>query len=129
DDVLRQLGQVLRDITRSGDAVGRLGGDEMAILCPATDATQAMQLAEELHTQVSRLPTVARLTLSIGVCSMLPEDEPAAVLRWRADRALYQAKQAGRNRIVLFRPGAQQPPAGLLETAKASNFGAPARLD
>lgn len=104
DDVLRQLGAVLRVSVRRTDIVGRLGGDELAVLCPETDLVEAHVLAGRLRS-AARGPSVELpVTLSIGI-SVLGEDETEPRrLRERADRALYDAKRLGRDRSVVCSP-------------------------
>lgn len=105
DDVLRGVGRVLRGRARLTDVVARYGGEEFALLLPETDRGQALQLAEQLRVAVADEALAAPVTISIGVVSSrdgfaaTPEEILAAV-----DRALYQAKNAGRNRVVTVPP-------------------------
>jgi diguanylate cyclase (GGDEF)-like protein len=108
DAVLRWLGQQLTETARQHDVVARLGGEEFVLLLPNSTLEQALAAAERLRERVAQQPfdedgVRLRVTVSIGVATRR-EDDPAvdAVLR-RADRALYAAKAAGRNR-VMFEP-------------------------
>ncbi|HJQ19402.1 MAG TPA: diguanylate cyclase [Gemmatimonadaceae bacterium] len=101
DEVLRRVGVVLRDATRSIDCVGRYGGEEFAVLLPETDAAGAMEVAERIRARVEGEPLPERnVTVSLGVAEFPTDaDKPDALIRI-ADAALYEAKHAGRNRAV-----------------------------
>lgn len=101
DRALRHVGKLARTC-RKEDLVGRMGGEEFCILLPATDETQAAVVAERLRSTLEATPVPAlglRLTASFGVAQR-QAGEPLPALLARADRALYQAKAAGRNRVV-----------------------------
>ncbi len=102
DEVLRIVARLLRENTRPGDCVARYGGEEFAVLLPDTDVATALEIAERLRASVSMYEfPCRRVTLSIGVA--LPDaDElcPAGLVE-SADKALYGAKRAGRNRVLL----------------------------
>lgn len=102
DRVLAALAQLMRDTAREGDVLCRMGGEEFVMLLPGADASGAQRVAERLCARVAAhrsigLPT---LTVSIGVAAGIADGEPLTLLR-EADDALYQAKQQGRNRVVL----------------------------
>lgn len=104
DMVLQHFASMARSCLRETDAIGRLGGEEFAILLPGTDLKGAVQLAERLRHLLEQTPTQTPsgpipMTLSIGVTPLLPEDSASSELLSRADDALYQAKESGRNRI------------------------------
>ena len=103
DRVLAELAGLLRQHTRSGDLVVRLGGEEFLLVLPETGPERALEVCERLRQRVQghdweRLSPGLRVTLSGGVTSAPPYD--AATLSLRADNALYRAKAAGRNCIV-----------------------------
>ncbi|MEX2474519.1 diguanylate cyclase [Marinobacter sp.] len=108
DDCLVSIARQCADeIQRSGDLLARYGGEEFSVLLPATDEQGADRVAERLRQAIARAPVYpnggaqpVRLTVSIGVATMIPEQdsEPAELIR-RADEALYGAKSAGRNRV------------------------------
>lgn len=104
DQVLKQLAATLRNGVREPALFGRLGGEEFLIVLTRTPLEQAMQVAERLREDVSRVPTGEwfpngrHLTTSIGVTTAVPDDTLSTLLR-RADTALYAAKRAGRNRV------------------------------
>lgn len=102
DEVLRDLGALLRSFLRQSDSAARLGGEEFVVLMPGTGLTDATGAAErlcrELAAQVRANPPWS-ITASFGVAT-LQSDESGAALLARADAALYQAKTSGRNRVV-----------------------------
>ena len=103
DEALAAAGDALGSSVRASDFVGRYGGEEFLVLLPNTDQSGALELAEKLRLAISqlRIPGTERnLTTSCGVATY-PDDahEPEQLLRL-ADRALYAAKSAGRNRVA-----------------------------
>ncbi len=106
DAVLRNLGEVLTASFRQMDVVARVGGEEFAVLLPSTDLAGATAVANRLREAVEAQTVqvdgaTIRYTLSGGVAS-LGEDMPGLdTLMKKADRALYTAKAAGRNRIAM----------------------------
>jgi diguanylate cyclase (GGDEF)-like protein len=101
DEVLREVARRLADGARREDVVARVGGEELAWLLPEAGLDAAMVAAERLRRRVGDddFPVVGRLTASLGVASLGPGDE-AADLVGRADRALYTAKEGGRDACV-----------------------------
>ena len=102
DEVLAAVGRLLPRALRGSDFVGRLGGEELVAFLPETGIDGAVVAAENLRRSIADLvvPGIDRvLTASLGV-AVFPEDarEPEALMR-RADRALYLAKDRGRNRV------------------------------
>jgi len=107
DQVLKVLGRMLRARFRNTDIVGRYGGEEFVVVFPDTDPGAAMQILEEVREGFSRIRHNAgrdsfRATFSAGV-SGFPEQPSKSALLESADRALYDAKEQGRNRIRLAR--------------------------
>jgi diguanylate cyclase (GGDEF)-like protein len=103
DEVIRVVAERLRNAVRDGDVLGRYGGEEFAVVTPQP-GTSAAQLAERLHRVVSReaLPTTAGplpVTISVGLAHHNGDEQDLGQLFTHADRALYQAKQAGRDRV------------------------------
>ena len=98
DRVLQRVAQVLRDGLRAGDLVARWGGEEFCVLLPRTGLADAQALATRLVLQMAagREPPI---TVSIGVAEARAAGESAEDVIRRADAALYQAKQRGRNRV------------------------------
>lgn len=105
DTVLKGLAQCLADsVDRPDDLVARVGGEEFALLLPHTDETNALRVAAKVHKQVASLAFDASgiragaVTVSIGLAAASDRDAEAADLYRNADKALYAAKAAGRNR-------------------------------
>jgi len=104
DDVLRAFVQTARGFMRPGDALGRLGGEEFGLLLPATTAADAAAMAESLRAQAEAQVVTGefgscRYSISIGVATARHDDNPDR-FNARADRALYVAKNSGRNRVA-----------------------------
>jgi diguanylate cyclase (GGDEF)-like protein len=102
DDVLAAVGLTITQVLRDSDFAGRYGGEEFLVLLPDTNREGALETAERLRAALGamRVPGEERkVTASLGV-AVLPDDagDSAQLLR-HADRALYAAKQAGRNRV------------------------------
>ena len=115
DEVLKNVGQVLRESCRVYDVPGRYGGEEFCIVLPDTRVGNTKAVAERIRSRLAstELPvgtTSIIVTASIGVAGMdSVADEgvvSAAALLDRADRALYSAKHHGRNRVELYLPEA-----------------------
>jgi diguanylate cyclase (GGDEF)-like protein len=107
DRALVQLSAVLRQAAREVDHVARLGGEEFCLLLPHTDLDGATHLAQRVHEAVRRATwsELGRgITVSVGVAVALSADEPPQAVLERADQALYRAKHAGRDRVVLADP-------------------------
>ncbi len=105
DQALARIGHWLREWVREGDFVGRYGGDEFAILLPATDRDTGLQLAEAIRelaaeraSRVTYRGEQVALSLSIGLSAVAPDDTEESIIR-RADQALYKAKLRGRNQV------------------------------
>jgi diguanylate cyclase (GGDEF)-like protein/PAS domain S-box-containing protein len=100
DAVLKEVVARMTDRIRETDLLARWGGEEFLVILPGTDAAGARQLAETLCAAVAEapIPPVGTVTVSIGVAAFHPGE---AVEPWiaRADEALYDAKEAGRNRV------------------------------
>ena len=108
DEVLRQLAQTLNGQCRKNDVVFRYGGEEFALICPATGLKDAIQIAERIVQGIrvqefGQKPRPLHLTISIGVSvSTTHIGNPETLLK-KADEALYAAKAAGRNRVMATR--------------------------
>jgi diguanylate cyclase (GGDEF)-like protein len=106
DRVLRGVGEVIRNGIRRIDTPSRYGGDEFVVLLPETDPTGAYVLAEKIRIGATELKVPGgdiRPSLSIGVVSYPAEGETADALMISADRAMYAAKRAGKDRVVGLR--------------------------
>ncbi|WP_114390467.1 PleD family two-component system response regulator [Notoacmeibacter marinus] len=107
DTVLREFAQRLRRNVRGMDLACRYGGEEFIIIMPETDQQTARQVAERLRMAIEAAPFALGpgkpdidLTVSIGVSSVVGDEETASSLLKRADLALYAAKDSGRNRVI-----------------------------
>lgn len=106
DLVLKKLGEVGRKALRKVDIIGRIGGEEFAVLLPETSMDGAMLVAERLRLEFTStkvgidqgLPLT--FTVSIGVSALSPSKENLDELMSLADKALYVAKESGRNRVA-----------------------------
>jgi len=103
DAALRRLGVILRSTLRPSDLVGRIGGDEFAILLPDTDVGTAISTADRLRHAIEQEDTegIPLFTVSLGVAATVGKDVTTDHLLAEADAALYQAKNTGRNRVSL----------------------------
>jgi diguanylate cyclase (GGDEF)-like protein/PAS domain S-box-containing protein len=105
DEVLRAMTKICTDLLRKGDAMGRIGGEEFAIILPDTALEGALHLAERLrHAIEENVVDVAgervRFTCSLGVTQMGAGDHSFETVILRADEALYESKRNGRNRVT-----------------------------
>lgn len=103
DEVLRQLGRLLKQCTRVTDFVARYGGEEFVVLVPdIQDEAEGLAVAEKIRQAVAgaSFPVVGRITVSLGLSCARATDVVATDVLERADKALYTAKQLGRNRVV-----------------------------
>jgi diguanylate cyclase (GGDEF)-like protein len=103
---LRAVGGALRVGARLSDLASRIGGDEFAIIAPSTDASAAHALGERIRALVAGTEKgpLGPVTVSVGVSTLEHEGAAASTLLRAADKALYEAKHQGRNRVVLARP-------------------------
>jgi diguanylate cyclase len=106
DLVLARIGDILRGASRKGDIPCRFGGEEFAVVLPGASLLVARNRAEAIRTSMEAMRIsfdgrqIGPLTVSAGVASMPPHAQDWAYAMQQADRALYTAKQAGRNKVV-----------------------------
>lgn len=105
DLVLRSLSLVILEQKRTQDTFGRLGGEEFAILLPETNLQQAKTVAERVQKTWAETPCnvdgqIIHSTVSIGVAEATDQDQSLEDILRRADRMMYKAKEAGRNKVV-----------------------------
>ncbi|PYD87071.1 GGDEF domain-containing protein [Pseudomonas syringae pv. pisi] len=103
DDALQVFARTARDVMREHETIGRLGGEEFAMMLPGADIDAAMQAAQRLRQAVRAANVITSgpsytMTVSIGVVVLDPNEDLSAALA-RADHALYTAKRAGRDRV------------------------------
>lgn len=105
DDVLRQVAAIMQQNTRDIDIVARYGGEEFVIVFPETNKVDALQACEKIHTLIERQPwhdlaPGLQITLSQGLTANTAVYNHEEMLN-RADTLLYDAKHAGKNRIII----------------------------
>jgi diguanylate cyclase (GGDEF)-like protein len=109
DDVLREFAAVLRATLRETDVAGRWGGEEFLLLLPGSDSAGAAQLADRIRSSLAERSfsgakgAVLAVTCSFGVAQHHPGERERDLFA-AADRALYRAKRAGKNRVELDAP-------------------------
>ncbi len=106
DEVLKHFSSILQHELRKVDCVGRIGGEEFAIVLSGADIDDAERFAQRVRDRLAESPMrdgelCIPVTVSIGISAMLPEDRSIAASLSRADTALYRAKQDGRNRVMI----------------------------
>jgi diguanylate cyclase (GGDEF)-like protein len=109
DEVLAAVGATLLSVMRESDFCGRYGGEEFIMLLPATDLDAAVQVAERVRSSIADLQVLddRAVTASFGIATFPEHAADAPKLVRNADRALYQAKAKGRNRVEVFSVGSQ----------------------
>ena len=110
DKVLIEVAQQIQRVARKDDSVCRMGGEEFLMICPNTDIKAALLAADRLRRTIEALQinvegTAIRSTVSIGVARREPSMADSGALVNAADRALYRAKEAGRNRSCIIVQG------------------------
>jgi hypothetical protein len=111
--VLRSVVTAAKSELRKSDDIGRMGGEEFAMLLPSADLPRALEVAERIRARIERTPTevdgvVVHMTASIGVAAGTSGDSVDEVLKC-ADEALYLAKSRGRNTVLAWQPPADAP--------------------
>jgi diguanylate cyclase (GGDEF)-like protein len=107
DLVLMTLAMIFQEVLRNVDIAGRLGGEEFAVVLPETGIQKAVEVAERLREVISAtevsLPSGHQIhfTVSIGIAALVDKNTSIDILLNEADKALYRAKQAGRNQVCV----------------------------
>jgi diguanylate cyclase (GGDEF)-like protein len=109
DDVLRHVARLAQDCFRNVDCVGRIGGEEFAVLLPGASLPDAAAVAQRFVERLAVTPVqqgdvTIRLTATLGVAQRMPGERLLDELLQRADAALYEGKHAGRHRVMLAMP-------------------------
>jgi len=105
DELLRVFARRLKSSIRENDFVARLGGEEFAIIMPEASYDKARKLAERFQRSITTYPlssTNGKVTISIGIAGLPVDAHDLDGLIYKADRALYQAKREGKNRVCMF---------------------------
>ncbi|MEZ4762351.1 MAG: sensor domain-containing diguanylate cyclase [Calditrichia bacterium] len=109
DDVLRKVSKILQTSVRDNDIVARYGGEEFAVILSGAEKQGAIKLAERIRAKVEdasfykeEIQPSGQLTISLGVASFPDDAIREEDLIQNADKALYQAKKNGRNRVVAY---------------------------
>jgi diguanylate cyclase (GGDEF)-like protein len=103
DEALKYVSQCLIDNRRKADVVARIGGEEFAVILPETDITGALDVANRIRVSVARKTGLKRrITISLGVSGLRDNKSTSETLLEQADKALYEAKRTGRNRVWSF---------------------------
>lgn len=107
DAVLKAVAEILHNTSRAIDVPARLGGEEFAVLLSGADKNEALAIAERLREQVAKIVIdheagPVTITVSIGAASLSADDINGEAVLHRADTALYEAKDKGRNQTCWF---------------------------
>jgi diguanylate cyclase (GGDEF)-like protein len=117
DVTLRQVSDLIRNIVRKVDLLGRYGGEEFVLVLPQIQRPEAQEVAEKIRRAVDEHPFThrgaqanGRITISVGVATLPADANSLEKLVDCADAALYASKRAGRNRVVGYEPGMESHP-------------------
>jgi len=104
DTAIRQIAAILKTLLRSGDVAARYGGEEFAVILPETSLLEAALIADRLCSQIrnTAIPVLGRITASIGAASFPKHASDMAELVEKADKALYVAKNSGRDQVRIY---------------------------
>jgi len=109
DQALKEISKILKSASRLSDVVARYGGEEFTVILPETDKEMSMAFAERLRSQVEshsfsldNLKIKEKVTMSIGISHFPGDAGSPSQLIDRADKALYLAKQSGKNQVLLY---------------------------
>jgi diguanylate cyclase (GGDEF)-like protein/PAS domain S-box-containing protein len=111
DLVLRRFAELSRQTLRGIDVIGRVGGEEFAVVLPQTDTEHALEVADRLRQSIDDAEVVLdqglplRFTVSIGVATLAGASSNIDTLLSQADQGLYQAKNTGRNKVCAYEKG------------------------
>jgi diguanylate cyclase (GGDEF)-like protein len=101
DSIIRGISRIFRDISRKIDIIARYGGEEFGIILPITKKEEALVLAERIRKAVEINTGLKNITISIGVASFPEDGATKEELIAKADKALYEAKKLGKNKICV----------------------------
>ncbi|SEQ05270.1 diguanylate cyclase with GAF sensor [Devosia sp. YR412] len=127
DQVLSAVARAAAAQLRQSDLLGRLGGEEFAVLLPHTDGARALEVADKLRLLFRSLtfpgshPPIS-ISASFGVAMLDPNSDDIDSLLQKADEALYEAKRSGRNKCTVWRPSGRQPEGDRRRVLKAGQI-------
>ena len=126
DRMLIAIAMAARSNLRAMDVLARIGGEEFAVILPETDGEMGLEVAERLRRSISEVVIYAdgapvSVTVSIGASMLLAEDSELGSIMERADAALYEAKQNGRNRVAIRKDALQPELSKQLEAENSAN--------
>lgn len=106
DEILKAFAKKLSEEVRDSDKLARFGGEAFILVMASTSLDEAERLAQRIRLQItqtqwSALPEWHNITISIGLTELMQQDSSTNLIT-RADTALYEAKRAGRNRVVIY---------------------------
>ncbi len=107
DEVLNRIGQCIKDSVRKTDIVARYGGEEFIIILRNVDLKEAKDIGEKIRINIQELrvsPIEEPITISIGISQFPKHSQFKEELIEKADQALYNAKEKGRNKVVVWEP-------------------------
>ncbi len=104
DAAIRQIGAILKTLLRSGDTAARYGGEEFGIILPETSLLEAALIADRLCSQIrnTHVPGLGKITASLGTACYPKQARSSSELIEKADKALYVAKNSGRDQVRVF---------------------------
>ncbi len=108
DKVLTRVGEIIKEETRTTDIAARYGGEEFGIICPEINKREAYKIAENIRKSllneefITEKGEIVKVTISGGVAEADKNISSSSELIKRADQALYQAKETGRNKVIIF---------------------------
>ncbi|MGB5483696.1 GGDEF domain-containing protein [Parasphingorhabdus sp.] len=123
DQALILLSKIFQKILRKNDLIGRIGGEEFGIFLPETSAPEGQMIGEMIRYEIENTIFEPHhnmrhvITVSIGMTDIAPHQARSSLMV-NADTALFSAKRAGRNRVVLFEPGMRVKPRPTHENAR-----------
>jgi diguanylate cyclase len=109
DTILKSIAKVLYDSLRKGDCIGRMGGEEFLIVLPSTKLDNAKIVGEKIRTRVENSSFSGnnynnlKVTISIGIAENDLNSSHWETLLENADKALYEAKNSGRNKVAIYK--------------------------
>lgn len=103
DMVLSQTTKIISQNLRKSDIFGRWGGEEFVVICPQTNKNEAFVLAEKLRVAIeeNEFEKVGHKTICLGIAELENDDNEETLVE-KADKALYEAKNGGRNKTIIY---------------------------